>query len=53
MIPVSMTEDEILFPNPHVCSVLKKANHAAMIHFDNIPGIKEDRLLIENVIGTG
>ncbi|XP_076439265.1 lysophosphatidic acid phosphatase type 6-like [Babylonia areolata] len=50
-IPVWLTPDEVLFPNSHVCEVVREANHAAMIHFDNIPGIKEDREVIEKVIG--
>ncbi|KAL8568325.1 hypothetical protein ACOMHN_040898 [Nucella lapillus] len=50
-IPVALTPDETLFPNAHVCSVVKKANHAAMIHYDKIPGIKEDREVIEKVLG--
>jgi hypothetical protein len=51
IIPVSETEDEVLFPNPHACAVLKKVNHAALQHFDNIEGIKEDRKKIENALG--
>ena len=49
---MSSTQDEILFPNGHVCSVLRKVNHAAMIHFDNIPGMQEDREVIQSVLGT-
>ncbi|KAK7096333.1 lysophosphatidic acid phosphatase type 6-like [Littorina saxatilis] len=50
-IPVSTTDDEVLFPNPHKCSVLRKVNHAAMVHFDNIPGVTEDRKLVEKALG--
>ncbi|KAK7489974.1 hypothetical protein BaRGS_00018839 [Batillaria attramentaria] len=51
IIPVSESDDEILFPNSKVCSVLKKANHAAMIHYDHIPGMRKDREKVEEVLG--
>ncbi|KAK6178514.1 hypothetical protein SNE40_013292 [Patella caerulea] len=50
-IPVSRTQSEILFPNSHNCPVVRQINHASMIHFDDIPGFKEDRKKLENILG--
>ncbi|XP_067659898.1 lysophosphatidic acid phosphatase type 6-like [Haliotis asinina] len=51
-ISISPQKDEVLLPNPHVCSVVRDINHAAMIHFDNIPGIQQDRLHLEKILGV-
>nr|KAG5701816.1 hypothetical protein BaRGS_019027 [Batillaria attramentaria] len=37
--------------NPMDVYVLKKANHAAMIHYDHIPGMRKDREKVEEVLG--
>ncbi|PVD36224.1 hypothetical protein C0Q70_03200 [Pomacea canaliculata] len=50
-IRVLSSIDEILYPNTRACSVLQKANHAVIFHFDRIPGIKEDLEFIEKILG--
>ncbi|ESO98462.1 hypothetical protein LOTGIDRAFT_174271 [Lottia gigantea] len=49
-IPVSDDMEEILFPNGQNCPVVRKIVHAAMIHFDDISGIAEDREFIEEAL---
>ncbi|XP_012936372.1 uncharacterized protein LOC101855780 [Aplysia californica] len=52
-IHIYISSDEemnILIPDTHNCPVLKKVNHAAIIHSDSVPHMKKDRLKIEDQI---
>ncbi|BFZ25678.1 hypothetical protein BsWGS_28717 [Bradybaena similaris] len=49
-IYITGTKNNILVPDTAGCAVLKKVNHAAMMHSDFIPGFKDDRLAIEKII---
>ncbi|XP_071115925.1 lysophosphatidic acid phosphatase type 6-like [Haliotis cracherodii] len=49
-ISISPLDNEVLLPNPHICAVVRDINRAAMLHFDNIPGILHDRLRLEKVL---
>lgn len=42
---------EYLFPNGHHCDFLKKLTHKTLTNYGNIPGVKEERLKIEAVLG--
>ena len=43
--------DEVLFPNDISCQILKDVRKAAMADFDDIPGLKEDRIEVERALG--
>ncbi|XP_064595846.1 lysophosphatidic acid phosphatase type 6-like [Liolophura sinensis] len=42
---------EYLFPNGHHCDFLKKLTHKTLTNYGNIPGVKEERLKLEQVLG--
>ncbi|XP_053386845.1 lysophosphatidic acid phosphatase type 6-like isoform X2 [Mercenaria mercenaria] len=44
------SEDELL-PRTGVCRVLRQINHYAMIHGGDLSGLRENRLLIEDLLG--
>ncbi|XP_041356558.1 lysophosphatidic acid phosphatase type 6-like isoform X2 [Gigantopelta aegis] len=50
-IVTSPSIDEVLFPNNINCPVVKDVINATMVDFDNIPGIKEDRMKMESALG--
>ncbi|KAH3867993.1 hypothetical protein DPMN_031129 [Dreissena polymorpha] len=51
VIHVERLEVDPLIPQTGSCRTLRQINHAAMIHGGDIPGIKEDRLLVEELLG--
>ncbi len=50
-IHLSKVKNEVLLPNPHQCALVRKINHAALIHFDNIPDIQQHREELETILG--
>ncbi|KAL4216395.1 hypothetical protein ACF0H5_024121 [Mactra antiquata] len=49
-IYVGDSKTDELLPRTAVCRVLRQINHFAMIHAGDLPGLKEDRLLVENLL---
>lgn len=50
-IHVEDSKKDALLPRTNVCRVLRQINHYAMVHGGDLPGLKEDRIHLEKVLG--
>ena len=51
IVAVCPLEDELLLPNRRVCCVLKKTHESSWRRFDQIPNMKQDREVVEKILG--